>query len=109
MVGGEIFGLLDKEDDEGTWVLTRDGRDTGVVLVPKSAAVKMAVGDKLWWQGKRCYWTPVAMDVQDVQARRYAMKLVDWPIKKLSASMSVKDLFRGDLLSKQRMGGGISK
>lgn len=61
MVGGEVINIVNTS--EGTWVQCLDrtyAEDTCAVFVKD--AKQMKIGDKLWWQGKRAFWTPVPGD-----------------------------------------------
>lgn len=66
MVGGKVIEVADiKSRPNVIWVNCADmprGRrkpDTCSVLVERSPdADKIEIGDSIWWQGGRIYWTP---------------------------------------------------
>lgn len=77
MVGGVVIGLTRQPDRTHVNVADcphypKHGRgdecprpDTCCVYtdekrIDNGEAVRIAIGDSLWWQGGRCYWTPKA-------------------------------------------------
>lgn len=65
MVGGRVIEVCDIPGRTELWVDTADfqqGRkkpETCSVLVERNEdSEKIQIGDKLWWQGGFCYWTP---------------------------------------------------
>jgi len=65
MVGGKVIEVCDIPGRDELWVNCADFRqgrkhpDTCSVLVERNAdSEQIQIGDKLWWQGGKCYWTP---------------------------------------------------
>ena len=57
MVGGVVINIV--TTGEGVWVQCLDAtysQDTCAIRVKNADGMK--VGDRLWWQGRRAYWTP---------------------------------------------------
>lgn len=57
MVGGKVINIVRTSD--GDWIQCLDttyAQDTCAIRVRD--AKEMKVGDSLWWQGSRAYWTP---------------------------------------------------
>ena len=57
MVGGKVINIVKLSG--GVWVQCQDTtytQDTCAIRVKDSREMK--VGDSLWWQGNRAYWTP---------------------------------------------------
>jgi len=55
-VGGKIVEVLDTEDSY--WVNTYDDHVECAVYIDKEGGKEPQVGDTLWWQGRKAYWTP---------------------------------------------------
>lgn len=82
-VGGIIVDVV-PVSDERWWVNTlepgsdtRAGRTCAVYCDPRPEQPQ--VGDSLWWQGGKCYWTPADRSRVDVALRKIGFSGVAHP------------------------------
>jgi len=80
-VGGTIIDIVQVSPNKW-WVDTIDthavptpGRHSSMAVYVDPAGHSLDVGDSLWWQGKKCYWTSRRLNAQK-----------DVPLTKLSYS-----------------------
>lgn len=58
MVGGKIIEVRRMGDKVRLWCLnTTHSHDEAAIYVEPAADLP-AVGDAVWWQGRKAYWTP---------------------------------------------------
>ena len=61
MVGGKVINIVQLPDN--TWIQVLDAThsesDTCAIRVERNRHIK--IGDELWWQGTKAYWTPVPL------------------------------------------------
>lgn len=84
MVGGRIVAIRPKSDRVCITVADKPyGRHEfcGVDIAPTDYPVKL--GDSLWWQSGKCYWTPKGNVPEALKGRE------DIPIPKIGYSYSV--------------------
>jgi hypothetical protein len=57
MVGGEVINIV--RQSQSTWIqcMDRTYSDQTCAIRVRDAK-EMKIGDALWWQGNRAYWTP---------------------------------------------------
>lgn len=77
MVGGKVIEVCDIPGRSELWVNCADfpsGRrrpDTCSVLMERSAdSEQIQIGDSVWWQCGKCYWTPQDKSRVDVAIRK---------------------------------------
>lgn len=66
--GGTVTEVIDIKPGK-VWVNTVDGRDECAVICDPGVE-KVQIGDKLWWQGSVCYWTPKLGDLVEVKLKK---------------------------------------
>lgn len=61
MVGGFIIGLVVRGDQALVNVRGTGCEKNDVIAIRcEHLGHKLGLGDAIWWQGDKCYWTPVA-------------------------------------------------
>ena len=73
-VGGRIIDTIAIDVSRGTrisiWTMDRGGNECQIsVLVPKGAECP-AIGDQIWWQGRKAFWTSADSRFEDRELER---------------------------------------
>jgi hypothetical protein len=76
MVGGKITNVI-LEDDRARLRVEDNHQDTCMIEV-RSVGTKIKVGDRIWWRGRKAYWSP-------------ANEVLDKPLERIGYSYSPKD------------------
>jgi len=78
-VSGNIVQIY--EGTDRLWVNTHDHGDYCAVFIEKTEN-KIELGDTLWWQGGKAFWTPKDKSVVEVPINRIGCSGVNHPLGK---------------------------
>jgi len=97
-VGGIVIEARPRKHSDGDDILVTvvDPHESGshkdftsIAVEPTEEAKQIKIGDSFWWQGKKCFWTPMdrepATETHDIEIPRagYSHEYVPFPIEKL--------------------------